>query len=131
MPTFNLLLAHDVGCYASVEIEADTFAEAVRTVERCPRYFSGCRPDWHTSYDHRIVEASVGESVLADDISIDCTTMSITEAVNRLRELASDEGLRASQLRAKLARLADRWDSYRKPDPRAVSRADRELKEDV
>ena len=123
MPLFNINLAHDVSCYGTVEIEADTFAEAVGSVLSV-EHFDGCHPDRGTSCDYRIVEAYVGDNCIADDISLDCSTMSILEAVNRLRELAAKDTLSAAELRAEATRLADQWAAYRKPDPRAVARAD-------
>lgn len=32
MPVFNILLAHDVSYYGSVEVEADTWSEAVASL---------------------------------------------------------------------------------------------------
>ena len=129
MPVFDMFLAHDVSCYGSVEIEADTFAEAVEMLRNDRSYFDNCSPDHDTDFDHRIVGADAGEGTIADDISIDCSTMSIGEAVLRLRELASKDTLSAAELRAEATRLADQWEAYQKPDSRAVARADRELEE--
>lgn len=131
MPIFNILLAHDVSCYDSVEIEADTFAEAVEIIRKDRSHFDCCAPDHDTDYDFRIVEANVGYGTIADDISIDCSTMSISEAVLRLRELAAKDTLSAAELRAEATRLADQWEAYQKPDPRAVARADSEMEGEV
>lgn len=86
MPTFNILLAHDVSYYGNVSVEADTWQEAVASLTAAD-WGDNCT-DSGDAWEQRVcdVEDEAG-NMLAMDLAFDCHTVGIPGVIQRLREI--------------------------------------------
>jgi hypothetical protein len=92
MPTFNILLAHDVTHYGTVSVEADTWEEAVRSLER-DVWWDECNDSGGGGWEERVVhvEDESGE-IVAEDIAYNCAMIHSFPVIHRLTTImAADD----------------------------------------
>jgi len=92
MPTFNILLAHDVTHYGTVSVEADTWEEAVRSLEH-DLWWQECNDPGDGGWEERVVhiEDETG-SIVAEDIAYNCAMIHSFPVIHRLTTImAADD----------------------------------------
>ena len=75
MPKFIMMLAHDVSVYGTVEVEADTLAEAVEKVRDSDQssnlWERVSEVEFYTSHNYRIISVNdEADKIVAEDIQI-------------------------------------------------------------
>ena len=88
MPTFNILLAHDITHYGSVSVEGDTWEDAVASLTS---------DDWEECYEEgdggweqqqRVVHVEDEDgNIVAEDIAFNCPMIHCQSVIQRLREI--------------------------------------------
>lgn len=89
MPTFNILLAEDVTHYGSVEVEAATWQDAVRTLDEAS--WDVCT-DADDPGERRVVHVEVGDEsdIVAEDLAYRCELVSHWSVIRRLTQIIGD-----------------------------------------
>jgi hypothetical protein len=86
MPVFTILLAQESTYYGSVDVEADTWTDAVRGLEAADWYDACVREE--DASERRVVSVEDGEGlVFAEDINFDCEMVHYMSVVVRLRHI--------------------------------------------
>ena len=84
MPTFNILLAHDITHYGSVSVEGDTWEDAVRTLER-EDWWDHCTDASDTGWEERVVHVETEDGdIVAEDVNYDCPMIHYFAVIHRL-----------------------------------------------
>ena len=88
MPTFNILLAHDVTHYGTVSVEADTWEEAVRSLER-DVWWEECNDPGDDGWEQRVVHVEAEDSgdIMAEDLAFNCGMVHYKPVVHRLTHI--------------------------------------------
>lgn len=83
MPTFNILLAHDITHYGSVDVDAATWEDAVRTLE-LEDWWHHCT-DSGDAWEERVVhvETESGD-IVAEDVNFNCPMIHYFAVIHRL-----------------------------------------------
>jgi hypothetical protein len=105
MPTFNLLLAMDESFYGTIEVDADTWADAVASLSKDA--WGACFENGNYGGDqHRIVhvEDEAGE-ILAEDINYDCAMLHYIPVVHRLQQILEHPESMAAEIQAYIAEI--------------------------
>lgn len=86
MPIFNILLAEDVTWYGSVEVEAATWQDAVRTLDEAS--WDVCT-DADDPGERRVVHVEVGDEgdIVAEDLAYRCELVSHWSVIRCLMEI--------------------------------------------
>jgi hypothetical protein len=83
MPKFNILLAHDVSYYGSVEVEADTWQEAVASLTDAD-WGDNCT-DSGDAWEERVVHVETEDgAIVAEDINYNCAMVHYYPIIHRL-----------------------------------------------
>jgi hypothetical protein len=87
MPTFNILLAYDITKYGCMEVEADTWEEAVASLTH-DSWYDSCHEPGDEGWEQRVVlvEAENGY-IEAEDIHYNCGLIHCQSVIQRLREI--------------------------------------------
>ena len=84
MPTFNILLAHDITHYGSVSVEGDTWEDAVRTLEIGDWWYH-CTDSGDGGWEERVVHVETEDGdVVAEDVNYDCPMIHYLAVIHRL-----------------------------------------------
>ena len=86
MPTYTVLLAHDVTYYGNVSVEGDTWEEAVASLTADD--WNECYEPGDGGWEQRVVhvEAENGD-IVADDFYFNCEQVHYSFAVRRLTHI--------------------------------------------
>jgi hypothetical protein len=93
MAVFEILLAQDVTHYGSVLVEADTWEEAVRSLE-ADVWWQECNDPGDVGWEERVVhvEDDTGR-VVADDLNYNCAMIHSFPVIHRLTVIRDTLGL--------------------------------------
>ena len=84
MPTFNILLAHDITHYGSVSVEGDTWEDAVRTLND-HHWLDNCTDASDDGWEQRVVDVETEDGdVVAEDVNYDCPMIHYFAVIHRL-----------------------------------------------
>jgi hypothetical protein len=84
MPTFNILLAHDITHYGSVSVEGDTWEDAVRTLGD-HHWLDNCTDASDDGWEQRVVDVETEDGdIVADGINYNCALVHCFPIIHRL-----------------------------------------------
>jgi hypothetical protein len=84
MPTYTVLLAHDITYYGNVSVEGDTWQEAVASLTSFD--WDECYEQGDGAWEQRVVhvEAEDGGGIVAEDIAYNCAMVHYMPIIHRL-----------------------------------------------
>jgi len=86
MPTYTVLLAHDVTYYGNVSVEGDTWEEAVASLI-LEDWGDNCT-DFGEAWEERVVHVEAENGYIeAEDINFNCELVHCQSVIQRLREI--------------------------------------------
>ena len=84
MPTFNILLAHDISYYGSVSVEGDTWEDAVRTLGD-HHWLDNCTDASDDGWEQRVVDVETEDGdIVALDLNHNCALVHYMTIIHRL-----------------------------------------------
>ena len=87
MPTFNILLAHDISYYGSVSVEGDTWEDAVRTLGD-HHWLDNCTDASDDGWEQRVVDVETEDGdIVADDLNYNCALVHCSPIIRRLTKI--------------------------------------------
>ena len=87
MPTFNILLAHDITHYGSVSVEGDTWEDAVRTLGD-HHWLDNCTDASDDGWEQRVVDVETEDGdIVADDLNYNCALVHCSPIIRRLTKI--------------------------------------------
>jgi hypothetical protein len=90
MPTYTVLLAHDITYYGNVSVEGDTWQEAVASLTSFD--WDECYEQGDGAWEQRVVhvEAEDGGGIVAEDIAYNCAMVHYMPIIHRLTALMTN-----------------------------------------
>jgi hypothetical protein len=93
MPTYTVLLAHDITYYGNVSVEGDTWQEAVASLTLDD--WDECYEQSDHGWEQRVVRVEAEDSgdIMAEDINFNCAMVHYVPVVHRLTVIRDTLGL--------------------------------------